>query len=298
MGPAGRGAEPVRARAGPRPECAGQDLHVLAGRDEPVLDLLAPQPTPAGTFEPMAVGGLRETAFHQVTTPAVIAPGCRTGGLRPGPQHKIVQAVPGKMASGGRAGAVRAQRTGRTHPLAGHILGGLPPLMIAARIERLAGRAGITVRLLVVRKIFLRVPSTRPRPAGDGLQVGPDAALLHPAVVVGGAVLLVPHHGGDRTASGLLVLVEQRLGLHGLGHIARRGHDGGDDAAAVIDGAVLFVPGTGIAGGPLLVLADTRSVGIRGAAETGVDRLIVRIAEVALQFALLDLVGELERGDQ
>ena len=67
---------------------------------------------------------------------------------------------------------------------------------------------------------------------------------------------------------------------------------------AIIDRAVLFVAGAGVAGGADLAVAHAGCVGIGRAAEAGVDRLIVGCAGVAFEFAFLDLVGGLERGDQ
>jgi hypothetical protein len=37
-----------------------QDTHVLDRRDQVVLDLLAPEPPPAGAFEVVVVGGIRK----------------------------------------------------------------------------------------------------------------------------------------------------------------------------------------------------------------------------------------------
>ena len=64
-------------------------LHILAGSNEAVLDLLVPESAPARAFGPVAVGGLREAAFQEVTSPSVITPGLRAGGLRAGTLHKF-----------------------------------------------------------------------------------------------------------------------------------------------------------------------------------------------------------------
>ena len=49
-----------------------EDFDVLAGRDQPVLDLLAPKPTPPGAFETVAVRCLSEAAFHEMLSSATI----------------------------------------------------------------------------------------------------------------------------------------------------------------------------------------------------------------------------------
>ena len=49
-----------------------QDAHVLDCRDQVILDLLAPEPPPAGVFEVVVIGGIGKTRFHQVLTPFAI----------------------------------------------------------------------------------------------------------------------------------------------------------------------------------------------------------------------------------
>lgn len=47
-----------------------QDAHILDGRDQVILDLLTPEPTPASSFEVMIVGRIGKTAFDQVLAPS------------------------------------------------------------------------------------------------------------------------------------------------------------------------------------------------------------------------------------
>ena len=49
-----------------------QDAHILDCCDQVVLDLLAPEPPPAGAFEVVVIGGIGKTRFHQVLTPFAI----------------------------------------------------------------------------------------------------------------------------------------------------------------------------------------------------------------------------------
>ena len=51
-----------------------QDAHILDGRDQVILDLLTPEPTPASSFEMMIVGRISKTALDQVLAPSAIAP--------------------------------------------------------------------------------------------------------------------------------------------------------------------------------------------------------------------------------
>ena len=51
-----------------------QDAHVLDRRDQVILDLLSPEPSPARTFEVVIVGRISKTALDQVLAPPAIAP--------------------------------------------------------------------------------------------------------------------------------------------------------------------------------------------------------------------------------
>ena len=64
---------------------AQQDPNVLDGRDQVILDLLAPKSSPPGTFEVMVIGRIREAALHQIFTAKTILFGQPTLGLMPGP---------------------------------------------------------------------------------------------------------------------------------------------------------------------------------------------------------------------
>jgi len=54
---------------------AQKDTDVLAGCDQVVLDLLAPEAAPARVFEVVIIGRVGEAAFHEVATPAPIGLG-------------------------------------------------------------------------------------------------------------------------------------------------------------------------------------------------------------------------------
>ena len=43
-----------------------QDVHILNRGDQVVLNLLSPEPPPAGAFEVMIVGGIGKTLLHQL----------------------------------------------------------------------------------------------------------------------------------------------------------------------------------------------------------------------------------------
>ena len=49
-----------------------QDAHVLDRRDQVILDLLAPEPPPAGAFEVVVISGIGKTALYQVLAPFAI----------------------------------------------------------------------------------------------------------------------------------------------------------------------------------------------------------------------------------
>ena len=49
-----------------------QDAHVLDGCDQVILDLLAPESSPASSLEVVIVGGIGKTHFHQVLAPFAI----------------------------------------------------------------------------------------------------------------------------------------------------------------------------------------------------------------------------------
>ena len=123
----------VFQRQWPAREGLHEDLHILAGSNEPVMDLLAPESAPARAFGPVAVGGLRETAFQEVTSPSVITPGLHAGGLRAGTLHKFVFAVSGDATTVRRGGALVAQWTRCAHAFAGKIFGGLSFWTVAPR---------------------------------------------------------------------------------------------------------------------------------------------------------------------
>ena len=197
MGPGQPRHNPVFARQWPGTKSAGQELHILAGGDEPVLDLLAPEPAPARAFATMTVGALREAAFHQMTPAAVISPGFGAGRLRSGAQDQFMFAVTAHHAAVLRVRALGPQGTGRADALAGHILGVLALGIVATGIQPLAGGTAVTVGGLVVGKLLRGEPAGSAGPAGHDLQVGAQAALLQLAVVVDGAVLLVADDGAE-----------------------------------------------------------------------------------------------------
>ena len=61
------------------PALAKQDSEVLTGGNQVSLDPLTPEPAPAGALEPMAIGGIRETSFHEMASAFAICPSLGTG---------------------------------------------------------------------------------------------------------------------------------------------------------------------------------------------------------------------------
>ena len=57
-----------------------EQFDVLDGHDEVILNLLPPQPPPAGAFESMVLCSLVETAFDQFLPPSAVFPGLGTFG--------------------------------------------------------------------------------------------------------------------------------------------------------------------------------------------------------------------------
>ena len=57
-----------------------EDLHVLDGGNQPVLNLHAPQPPPAGPFETVMIGGVGEADFRQMLSTLTVPP--RGGAVR------------------------------------------------------------------------------------------------------------------------------------------------------------------------------------------------------------------------
>lgn len=51
--------------------CTTQQRHILYRSDEPILDLLPPEPAPTRTLEVMLVRSLSKAAFHEVAAPPV-----------------------------------------------------------------------------------------------------------------------------------------------------------------------------------------------------------------------------------
>ena len=87
------GGLPCGPRHGARPERTNEEFEVYAGRNEPVLDLLAPQSAPARALRAMRISRLCETAFHQMATAAVVPPRLRTAGLGSRGQDQVVLKV-------------------------------------------------------------------------------------------------------------------------------------------------------------------------------------------------------------
>ena len=75
--------------------CFHQKLHVLHGGDEPVLDVLAPQPPPPAPLEPVFVGGLRKTCLRSMSAAAAghAGPAGCVRWLYPPPPARPVRAV-------------------------------------------------------------------------------------------------------------------------------------------------------------------------------------------------------------
>ena len=53
----------------------------MAGRDQPILDLLPPEPAPPGAFATVTVRSLGEATFHEVLSAAPILFGSGTEAL-------------------------------------------------------------------------------------------------------------------------------------------------------------------------------------------------------------------------
>src|SRR5215469_15334325 len=60
-----------------------QNAHILTGCNQTVLDLLAPESSPARSFKTVIVGSLSKTALHQVSAPLAIGDCSRRGRLLP-----------------------------------------------------------------------------------------------------------------------------------------------------------------------------------------------------------------------
>ena len=123
------GGRPVASRV---PE---DQLDVLAGGDEPVLDLLTPQPPPAGLLEVVEIGRLREAALHQISAATAIAPGDGTQALGLGALDQLVLEVPMQRATVHRAGTLAAQCTAAADAFARGVFVGLEALAQAREYD-------------------------------------------------------------------------------------------------------------------------------------------------------------------
>jgi len=88
-----------------------QDANVLDRGNQIILDLLSPQPTPAGAFEPVIVGGIGKTALQQILPPPAIPLGRRAVRLRPTLFQNLGVLMPAEGATGFGPGALRSQST-------------------------------------------------------------------------------------------------------------------------------------------------------------------------------------------
>jgi len=58
-----------------------EDSYILDRGDQVILNLLSPEPPPAGTFEVMIISRISKTALHQMMSPFAITPRGKTVGL-------------------------------------------------------------------------------------------------------------------------------------------------------------------------------------------------------------------------
>lgn len=131
----------------------------MHGGDEPVLDLLTPEPAPARAFEVVAVRGLREAALHQVTTTTSI----RLCFGEPGKRERDFQfsllPVSGHRPTGFAASTFGPQQTRRADFFVGDIVRHLSTSMEATRFQALPDGTNMNVvRLVVTEVIFGEEP--------------------------------------------------------------------------------------------------------------------------------------------
>jgi hypothetical protein len=138
-----------------RSACEGfpnQDAEVLAGSDKVVLNLLTPQTTPSCAFETMRIGGVSETAFHQVLASATIPQGCPALALSPGLRHFVLAIKALNPSAALSLGALRTQCALITSAGFGHILISLFLRPVLPTFHLLACRTPVSVSGRVVNK--------------------------------------------------------------------------------------------------------------------------------------------------
>jgi hypothetical protein len=111
---AGRSHGFAASRGYARALLAAEDRDVLHCGDEPVLDLLAPKAPPACALEVVAIGGLREAAFHQVPATSLGGEGLRRVRLLlRGKQLLLFPVTRDRAAKLFAPGALLSKRAGR-----------------------------------------------------------------------------------------------------------------------------------------------------------------------------------------
>ncbi len=88
---------------------AQEDLEVLQGGDELILDGLLGETAPAGPLEAMLRGGLGKVALLEPLPPLSIAPRGGTVGLQARPLQEVVARIAIETAASLGAGALRGQ---------------------------------------------------------------------------------------------------------------------------------------------------------------------------------------------
>ena len=140
-----------------------EDLHILDGGDQPVLNLHAPESSPAGAFEAVMIGGIREADFRQMLSAASVASGGGAMCLLAGSVQECLLFMTMKCAPLRSTRTLGTQHTGRTHGFGQKVFPRAFGRMESSGLERPAGWATIGVGAWIV---------------GEGA-VGKDALTAH-----------------------------------------------------------------------------------------------------------------------
>jgi hypothetical protein len=155
----------LAATTGKGRESAEEDFQILKRGDEQVLNLLAPQATPAGSLEAMLNGSFAEVAFLEPLASLTVAPSGRSVRLPSGSVEEFLTGVTfeGAPRFGSSAGA--DQRAGRTHSGSRAILKVAAPRVVVMPGQSLTCRAREIVTLRIVGEMLFSIDALLPRVA-------------------------------------------------------------------------------------------------------------------------------------
>ena len=77
-----------------------QDAYILNGSDQIILDLLAPESAPSGTFEAVMIGRIGKTAFHDPFSSLSISKGRSAARLFSAALNQLMAFMPLEGAGG------------------------------------------------------------------------------------------------------------------------------------------------------------------------------------------------------